>query len=67
MINQRNNDAERAQVLARYTELSEDEARGVVGGTDCPQYTIYYDVSSGEYIAVRQGQVFYRPGTLLVC
>jgi hypothetical protein len=62
-----NGDAQRFQALARYTELSEDEARCATGGADCPQYTIYYDVEKGAYIAVRQGQVFYRPGTILVC
>jgi hypothetical protein len=66
MIHQRN-DTEQAKALDRLPELTEDEARSVTGGDGCNNYVIYYDVNTGEYIAVRQGQVFYRPGTILVC
>jgi hypothetical protein len=66
MIKQRN-DVERAKALDRLPELTEDEASRVTGGDGCNDYVIYYDVEKKEYIAVRQGQVFYRPGTILVC
>ncbi len=66
MIHQRNPNEEQARALAQLTELSEDEARSVTGGTDC-SYAIYYDLETKKYIAVPSGQVFYQPGTILVC
>jgi hypothetical protein len=64
MIKQRN-DGERAKALDHLPELSEDEASSVTGG--CNNYHVYYDVNTGDYIAVHKDRVFYRPGTLLVC
>jgi hypothetical protein len=45
----------------RLTELSEDEARGVTGGTS----NIYYDASTGSYILRPAGSVYVGPGILV--
>lgn len=44
--------------LAGLTELSEDQARAVTGGTA----NIYYDVSTGTYILRPAGSVYVGPG-----
>jgi hypothetical protein len=45
----------------RFTELTDDEARGVTGGTS----NIYYDVSTGSYILRPAGSVYVGPGILV--
>ena len=46
---------------ARFTELTEGEARAVTGGAS----SIYYDVSTGRYILVPKGSVYVGPGLLV--
>ncbi len=45
----------------RFTELTEDQARAVTGGTA----NIYYDVSTGTYILRPAGTVYVGPGVLV--
>jgi hypothetical protein len=47
--------------LSRFTELTEDQARAVTGGTA----NIYYDVSTGTYILRPAGSVYVGPGLLV--
>lgn len=46
-------------MLSRFTELTEDEARAVSGGGGA---AIYYDVSTGTYILRPAGSVYVGPG-----